>query len=75
MPQLDDPGVKGHSAIAYNGRAKTIRTDSHRMILHRDGHVELYDHTNVAGETKNLAQSQAELIKQLTGQLQARLEK
>ena len=75
IPQLDDPGVKGHSAIAYNGRAKTIRTDSHRMILHRDGHVELYDHTNVAGETKNLAESQADLVKQLTGQLQARLEK
>ena len=72
-PLLDDPTSPGHPAIAYQGKARTIRTETHRLILHNDGFAELYDHASAAKETKNVAQSNETLVKQLTTQLQARL--
>lgn len=72
-PQLDNPNAAGHPAIAYSGRAKTIRTNTHRLILHRNGHAELYDHSSKAKETKNVATANAELVKKLSGELQRRL--
>lgn len=73
-PQLDNPKTPGHAAIAYRSKAKTIRTDSHRLIVHNDGHTELYDHNSTAGETKNIAQEQPTLSKKLSAQLQDRLD-
>ena len=72
-PLLDDPAREGHDAISYGGGAKTIRTDTHRMILHSNGHVELYDHTTAEKETNNIASANAELVTELSARLQKRL--
>jgi iduronate 2-sulfatase len=69
-----DPTNTGHDAIAYNGKASTIRTPTHRMILHKDGFVELYDHTSTEKETKNVAGQHEELVEELTYKLKTRLD-
>ena len=74
-PLLDDPDSLGHPAIAYHRDAKTIRTETHRLILYDDGYAELYDHTSAAKETKNVAEANASLVKQLTTRLQDRLDR
>ena len=38
LPQIQDPQSAGHSAIAYTGRAQTIRTENYRLILHKERH-------------------------------------
>lgn len=73
VPMLEDPAYAGHPAISYTGGAQTIRTDTHRMILHKDGFVELYDHQTPDGETRNVATDHLGLVSQLTHQLQHRL--
>lgn len=70
---LVDPNAKGHYAISYNNKASTIRTETHRMSLHKDGYVELYDHTNEEKETKNIAKEYPELVKELKVKLSNRL--
>ncbi len=72
-PQLDDPASPGHPAIAYQKSNHTIRTTTHRLILHGDGYAELYDHTSPAGETENVADTNAPLVEQLSAELQRRL--
>ena len=72
-PILDNPASPGHPAIAYGRGAQTIRTRTHRLILHKNGYAELYDHTSAAKETKNIAKSHATLVKQLSAQLKSRL--
>lgn len=72
VPQLNDPATPGNAAVSYS-RAKTIRTDSHRLILHKDGHAELYKHGSRDAETRNIAADEPELVKSLTAELQARL--
>ena len=72
-PILEDPTASGHSAISYTGGAKTIRTSQHRLIAHRNGHLELYDHSSPEGETLNLAETNkgkaAELLDKLNNRL------
>ena len=63
----------GHSAVAYKSNASTIRTVTHRMILHKDGFVELYDHTTTERETKNIANQYPQLVEDLKKKLYARL--
>jgi iduronate 2-sulfatase len=70
---IENPNAEGHTAIAYIKNAKTIRTASHRMILHQDGFVELYDHTTAAQETQNIAAQNPELVEQLKQQLETKL--
>ena len=68
--QLQDPAAPGHNAYSYQGKATTIRTDSHRMTLHKDGFIELYDHRSDAKETENVAEQNpavCEELKQLIG--------
>ncbi len=74
-PLLDDPASLGHPAIAYRRDARTIRTETHRLILYDDGYAELYDHTSAAKETKNVAEANASFVKQLTTRLQDRLDR
>ncbi|MDP6355598.1 MAG: sulfatase [Planctomycetota bacterium] len=69
---LEDPQAPGHSAISYT-RARTIRTENHRLITHNNGHIELYDHTSPAGETENIAENHPELVQQLIAHLKERL--
>ncbi|WP_288954937.1 sulfatase/phosphatase domain-containing protein, partial [uncultured Polaribacter sp.] len=72
---LEAPNTTGHDAIAYNNKASTIRTSTHRLTLHKDGFVELYAHTSKEKETKNIAEEQKELVKELKKKLNARLDK
>lgn len=72
-PLLENPAAAGHASVAYRSQAQTIRTDSHRLILHKNGHAELYDHTTAENETKNLAEENPELVSELSQQLKARL--
>jgi iduronate 2-sulfatase len=71
---LENPETSGHSAIAYRNGVSTLRTNTHRLTLHKDGFVELYDHTSVEKETKNIADQHPELVKQLIETLQSKLE-
>ena len=72
-PLLEDPASPGHPAISYSGSARTIRTDTHRLILHKDGYAELYDHTAAEKETRNIAQANPALVEELSTYLQKRL--
>ncbi len=72
-PMLQDPNRKGRPAISYFRKAKTIRTETHRLILHDDGFVELYDHRTPEKETANIAATELELVAQLKRQLKSRL--
>ncbi len=74
-PMLNDPSRKGHPAVSYKGGAQTVRTDSHRLILHGNGFAELYDHTSRARETKNVADAQPAVVKELSAWLQTRMGK
>jgi iduronate 2-sulfatase len=71
---LDYPNITGHSAVAYTKKASTIRTETHRMTLHKDGFVELYDHTTAESETKNVADKHPELVEELKQALQSKLQ-
>ena len=72
-PVLNDPKAAGHPAVAYQGRAQTIRTETHRLILHKDGYSELYDHTSEEKETKNISRDHKGLVQTLSAELKARL--
>jgi iduronate 2-sulfatase len=71
---LEDPQTEGHPALAYWRNASTIRTDSHRLIVHHDGYVELYDHTTPENETRNVATEQPELVSELKATLRRRIQ-
>ncbi len=75
IPQISNPSASGRSAVSYNSKASTIRTPTHRLIAHKSGAVELYDHTTPEGETKNLADSEPELVAELKAKLTERLGK
>ncbi|WP_233244031.1 sulfatase [Tamlana fucoidanivorans] len=71
---LESPNTLGHDVIAYNNNASTIRTLTHRMTLHKDGFVELYDHTTAEKETKNVAEEHIELVNELKNELHSKLD-
>jgi|MDTC01.2.fsa_nt_gb iduronate 2-sulfatase len=73
-PMLESPSVaEGHPAISYSKKTRTVRTNSHRLISHKDGHVELYDHRTAAGETHNVARQQPEVVQAMLATLDQRL--
>ncbi len=65
MMQDQKEGV-GHAVFSYTAKACTLRTTTHRFILHTDGHVELYDHTAPEKETLNIAMDHPQLVTSLT---------
>ncbi len=70
LPQLKNPKTPTTTpAISYHKNARTLRTETHRLIKHSNGHLELYDHTTTEGETKNLAQENPELTARLATEL------
>ena len=69
VPLLKEPSLIDGSAVSYTGSARTLRTDSHRLIAHKGGHLELYDHRKPDAETRNLAESEPEVVKSLLKQL------
>ncbi|XOV94531.1 MAG: sulfatase [Bacteroidota bacterium] len=74
VPILENPKRDGHNTFGYWGGAKTVRTDSHRMILHKDGFVELYDHNSPQKETANVADKNPELIEKLKQSIAQKLD-
>ncbi|MGP1992958.1 sulfatase [Zobellia laminariae] len=62
---LVDSKTKGHFAVSYQSNAASIRTETHRMTLHNDGFVELYDHRTIENETKNIADKYPEMVEEL----------
>lgn len=73
-PILKDVNSPGHAAVAYRSSVRTIRTASHRLILHKDGYAELYDHRTAAKETANIAEDHPELVDRLRQQLEQKLQ-
>lgn len=75
QPLLQKPNATlQHSAVAYHGSNRTIRTNSHRLVLHKNGFAELYDHTTPDSETKNVADDHPDIVAELTKQLRQRLD-
>ena len=73
-PILENPNSSGHVAIGYSSRGgRTIRTGTHRLIVHDDGFVELYDHRLPNAETVNLAGANQPLVDELVQQLNERM--
>jgi iduronate 2-sulfatase len=73
-PILESPNAPGHDAFGYFGKdyGHTIRTETHRMIAHTDGYIELYDHRTLEGETRNVADQQPEVVAQLKAKIEKR---
>jgi iduronate 2-sulfatase len=71
---LENPNMTGHPVIAYKKEAATIRTATHRLLIHEDGFVELYDHTTAEKETINLADKHPDLVEELKQALNAKLQ-
>ena len=70
LPILKDPAaISDGTAISYHGGARTIRTSTHRLVKHKNGHHELYDHTSPEGETKNIAEENLGLTKALASKI------
>ncbi len=63
--------------MCIRDRSETIRTDRFRLIRHSQGgrvsHVELYDHENDPGETRNIARTAPERVRELGKKLDAKL--
>ncbi len=74
VPLLKDIHASGHDAVSYFKQAASIRTDSHRLIAHRTGEFELYDHRSPEKETRNLAADQPALVQQIHQRLGQRLQ-
>lgn len=74
VPILQNPDHPGHQACAYRKGVQTLRTDTHRLIVHAAGHTELYDHREPDAETRNIADQHPELTARLTAVLQQRLQ-
>jgi len=71
---LENTDIEGHAAIAYTNKASTIRTATHRMTVHKNGFVELYNHTSAEKETKNIANKHLELVAELKKVLKTKLQ-
>ncbi len=71
VPELSEPNrVDTESyAVSYMPNAKSIRANRFRLIVHRNNHIELYDHED-QGETKNVATQHPEVVRQLQAQLE-----
>lgn len=73
VPQLQDPSAPGHVAVSYSGGAKTVRSATHRLILHKSGVTELYRHDTPQSFSGNLAAESKCVVEKLSKQLEARL--
>lgn len=74
-PILNSADTTGHDAFSYQNDATTIRTPTHRFILHKSGATELYAHD--AQQNKpfvNEASNEPELVAELTKRLEERME-
>ena len=81
-PILQTADAPGHDAVAYKNDSvktptSTIRTPTHRLVLHKTGETELYnEHAINADESAkfvNEANNQLELVKELSERLKKRM--
>ena len=72
IPVLNDPNAEGHVAVSYFKKARTIRSQTHRLIAHNDGYNELYNHDIDPHETQNIAESESAIVRDLIENLNAR---
>ncbi|MFD0893107.1 sulfatase [Luteolibacter ambystomatis] len=71
-PQLEDPAAPSRgTAIAAWESSRTIREDRYRLVIstRNPRQVELYDHVEDPGETRNAAESAPETVARLRGKL------
>ncbi|BCX48647.1 iduronate-2-sulfatase [Haloferula helveola] len=73
MPLIKDPAAEGEAALSYHGGASTLRNDRYRLIAHKNGHSELYDHQADGSETKNLAEKHPDVVKEMRATIKARM--
>lgn len=73
VPILNRPQTPGRPALSYMGDCQTIRTDTHRLIAHKDGYLELYNHGEPRDQIQNRANSDPATAKKLLKQLHERL--
>jgi iduronate 2-sulfatase len=72
VPQSNNPEPTRHTAVSYHRSVVTLRSDTHRLIVHQDGYVELYNHLSPEKETLNIAGRHPDLVLTLTEQLHKR---
>ncbi|MEO0452523.1 MAG: sulfatase [Verrucomicrobiota bacterium] len=72
VPQLENPSTPGRGAVSYHGSRVSLRTESHRLIIHKNGFTELYDHNSPDRETRNLSQETPALVAQMAKMLYER---
>ena len=72
-PQIENPQAQGHPAVAYLGKATTIRNARYRLVVHNNGATELYDHASPEGETLNIAEQHPKIVHKLQNRLNQRL--
>ena len=65
IPILKDAKASGHEAVAIKAHTTTIRTDQYRLVQHKSGEVELYDHNTLEGEVLNIAEDHPETVRRL----------
>lgn len=70
---LTRPSGTTETAVGYFGRGQTIRNDRYRLIRHRSGFEELYDHADDPNETRNVADAKPEIASRLRRALAERL--
>jgi iduronate 2-sulfatase len=68
VPMLNDPAAKGWGAYGYKSGQKTFRNERWRLITHKSGHIELYDHASAEKETRNVADQYSEIIEKLSAE-------
>ena len=72
-PILENPVAPGHPAFSYKGNTRSVRTETHRLVAHKDGHLELYDHRTTKGQSLNSADSDPETANRLLKKIQKRM--
>lgn len=76
MKGMMDHEVKSnHLAVAYTPKAKSLRTEYYKLIVHNDGFNELYDLKTKQKETQNVADKHPDIVKKLTLMLNDKLSK
>lgn len=68
-PILEEARAPGHTAMSYTSRAHTLRNATHRIVVHKKGKVELYDHTSTEKEALNIAEQNPKIVESLKAQL------
>lgn len=72
VKQVNHSDTSRQDAFSYIGNSVTLRTATNRIIVHKDGYVELYDHSTPEKETLNIADNHPRLVSTLSRRLHDR---